>query len=240
MGLRANDLQEMILDTFEIDTFASKMGEDKDICVVSFIAKDRAPARDMMEFIEKGYNFVLDSDVSAGEDNDGNYHVFVELMRSPRLAEQISELVSGVAKLTGDMTWKFKYYKNSNVYEFNKDTLNNIVPKNSNEYSAMMETRRVNSIESFFKQTYKDNIVVEGNKVTVNKPFGVNFTFDIIEFGNRKDIQSQISETIKVDTKSTAQVMWLTKLLGDYNITKYGEEFVLENGNRAMKIKFGG
>jgi hypothetical protein len=224
MGLRANDLQEMVLDTFEIDSFQSKMGEDKDVCVISFIAKERSPARDMMEFIEKGYNFVLDSDVSAGED----------------LAENIHELVSGITKLTGDMNWKFKYYKNNNVYEFAKDKINSIVPKNSSEYSAMMETRRVNSIESFFKQTYKDTIVVEGNRVTVNKPFGINFAFDILEFGDKKDIQSQISETIKVDTKSTAQIMWLTKLLGDFNITKYGEEFVLENGNRAMKIKFEG
>lgn len=240
MGLRANDLQEMVLDTFEIDSFQSKMGEDKDVCVISFIAKERSPARDMMEFIEKGYNFVLDSDVSAGEDRDGNYHVFVELMRTPDLAENIHELVSGITKLTGDMNWKFKYYKNNNVYEFAKDKINSIVPKNSSEYSAMMETRRVNSIESFFKQTYKDTIVVEGNRVTVNKPFGINFAFDILEFGDKKDIQSQISETIKVDTKSTAQIMWLTKLLGDFNITKYGEEFVLENGNRAMKIKFEG
>ena len=65
-------------------------------------------------------------------------------------------------------------------------------------------------------------------------------SFNIESFGNRKDIQTDISETIKVDTKSTAEVLWLTKILGELNITKYGDEFVLENGNKAMKIKIEG
>ena len=47
-GLRPNDLQEMVYPTFEVDTFRSKMGEDHDVCVVSFQVKDRAPAKDLM------------------------------------------------------------------------------------------------------------------------------------------------------------------------------------------------
>jgi hypothetical protein len=82
----------MVHSTFDIDVHRSKMGEDKDICVLSFQVKDRAPAKDMMEFIEKGYHFVLDSDVSSGENEDGEYSVFVELSRSPRLAEQIKDI----------------------------------------------------------------------------------------------------------------------------------------------------
>ena len=35
MGLRAGDLNDLILDTFEVDNFQSKMGDDRDVCVVS-------------------------------------------------------------------------------------------------------------------------------------------------------------------------------------------------------------
>ena len=49
------------------------MGEDRDVCVISFQVTDRAPAKDLMEFIEKGYHFVLDSDVSSGENEKGEY-----------------------------------------------------------------------------------------------------------------------------------------------------------------------
>jgi hypothetical protein len=122
-GLRPMDLQEMVHPVFEVDSFRSKMGEDRDVCVISFQVKDRSPAKDLMEFIEKGFNFVLDADVSSGENNKGEYAVFVELSRSPRLAEQIKELTYGVKKLTGIENFKFKYHKNSEVHEASEDNL---------------------------------------------------------------------------------------------------------------------
>mgnify|MGYP007062033573 CR=1 FL=1 len=234
MGLRAGDLKDLVLDTFEVDNFQSKMGEDRDVCVVSFIARQRSPARDMMEFIEKGYNFVLDSDVSSGEDRDGNYHVFVELERDVQLPRNIKELTDGVSKLCGLENWKFKHYKNNKSFELK--SLSEVISKSPIEYDSMMENIRVESINRFFGKTYKDEIVVEGNSVTIKKAFGVSFNFAIESFGNKKDIDKDLSETIKIDTRSTAEVLWLTKLLGEMNITKYGDSFVLENGNRAMKI----
>ena len=109
-GLRSNDLKDMVHSVLTIDTHRSKMGEDRDVCVLSFKVNDRNPAKDLMEFIEKGYNFVLDADVSAGENEDGEYFVFVELSRTPRLAEQIKELEYGVRKLTDIEDWKFKQF----------------------------------------------------------------------------------------------------------------------------------
>ena len=44
---------------------------------------------------------------------------------------------------------------------------------------------------------------------------------------------------MKLDNKSMAEVMWLTKVLGDFNISKYGDEFVLEDGKRTMIISIG-
>ena len=56
----------MMYDIFEVDSYTSKMGEDKDIVVVSFTMKDKAPADDLVKFLESGYSFILDADVSAG------------------------------------------------------------------------------------------------------------------------------------------------------------------------------
>lgn len=235
MGLRANDLNGLIQDTFNVDSFQSKMGDDRDVCVISFVSKERAPARDMMEFIEKGYNFVLDSDVSAGEDSNGDYHVFVELQRDADLPNNIVELTDGLSKLTGNKSWSFKHYKGNNVHTL--DQLDEVISKSPIDYDAMMENIRVESINKFFNKTYKEELIVEGDTVTIKKPFGVSVQFKIDSFGTTKDIQKDLSETIKLDTKSTAEVLWLTKLLGEMNITKYGDDFVLENGRKAMKIK---
>jgi hypothetical protein len=61
MGLQTNDLQDLVYDIFEIDSFKSKMGEDKNIVVVSFATKTKESANDLMNFVEKGYPFVLDA-----------------------------------------------------------------------------------------------------------------------------------------------------------------------------------
>jgi uncharacterized membrane protein YheB (UPF0754 family) len=52
-------------------------------------------------------------------------------------------------------------------------------------------------------------------------------------------VTQNITETMKLDNKSMAEVMWLTKVLGDFNISKYGNEFVLEDGKRTMIISIG-
>jgi hypothetical protein len=234
-GLRPNDLEDMVFNIFEVDAFQSKMGEDRDVCVLSFKVKDRGPARDMMEFIEKGYNFVLDADVSAGEDRHGNYHVFVEVPRGQRLPQYIKDITEGVKRLTGITEWKFRHYKSFKSHDLSEDNLA-IIPQTPTDYDMMLENIRVESIQKFFSKTYKEEMVVEGNTVTINKPFGVKFSFNVVNFGKHDEIQKNITETFKLDTKSMAEVMWLTKVLGDFNISKYGDQFVLEDGKKTMII----
>jgi len=231
-GLRPNDLADMVFDSIEIDSFQSKMGEDRDVCVVSFKARERGPAKDMMEFIEKGYAFVLDADVSSGEDKHGLYHIFIELKRTPALYDQINELIDGVKRLTAINEWKFKYHKGNRYQSLDEQALKSAVPGTPDAYDMMVETIRVESIKRFFSKT-----IIEGNKITVIKPFGSRFTFNLVEFGQADDLQVKITETVKIDTKSMAEVMWLTKVLGDFNITKYGDQFVLEDGKKSMIIK---
>ena len=40
-------------------------------------------------FIEKGYPFVLDADVTSGEQSDGTYKVFVEIERNKDEVEKV-------------------------------------------------------------------------------------------------------------------------------------------------------
>jgi hypothetical protein len=58
----------------------------------------------------------------------------------------------------------------------------------------------------------------------------------MLQFADADQLEKDLTETVKMDSRSQAEVMWLTKLLGDMSINKYGDSFVLENGKRAMKI----
>jgi hypothetical protein len=236
-GLRSMDLKEMVHDIFEVDAFRSKMGEDQDVCVVSFKVKDRSPAKDLMEFIEKGYEFVLDADVSSGEDNNGEYSVFVEITRGPRLAEQIQQLTYGVKKLTGLDDLKFKYYKQNQVHEANTDNLKTKIPSNVNEYRQFIDRKKTEDVKSFFSKTLMDDLSLDGNVITIIKPFGSKIQLEIIKDGHTESILEGITDGYSVDQAATSEVFWLTKVLGDYTINKVGDTFVFNNGDRSMLLK---
>lgn len=236
-GLRPMDLKEMVHPTFDVDTFRSKMGEDRDVCVVAFQVKDRSPARDLMEFIEKGYDFVLDSDVSAGENTNGEYSVFVEISRTPKLAEQIKELMYGVKKLTGIDDFKFKYHKEHQVHEVTEDTLKSLIPPTAKEYDNKMNKLKTEDVKKFFTKTLMDDLTLEGDVITIHKPFNKKVQLQIVKDSPTESILEGIDDGFSVDEAATSEMFWLTKVLGDYSINKVGENFVFNNGSRSMLLK---
>ena len=236
-GLRPMDLAEMVYPTFEVDTYASKMGEDRDVCVLSFQVKDRAPAKDLMEFVEKGYHFVLDSDVSAGENENGEYSVFIELERSSKLAEQIKEITYGVRKLTGIEDFKFKYHKASGVHEVTEDTLNAVIPLSASDYDAAVTRVRVEGIKRFFSKTLMDDLTLDGDVITIHKPYDSKIQLRMVKEDTVESILEGVEDPIAMDEAAMSEIFWLTKVLGDYNINKVGESFVFDNNGQAMLLQ---
>lgn len=232
-GLRTHDLKELVHPVFEVDSFRSKMGEDQDVCVVSFKVVDRSPAKDLMEFIEKGYNFVLDADVSSGEDNSGEYSVFVEISRTPRLAENIKELTYGVKKLTGIEDFKFKYYKQDQIREATEENLKTI-PSSSNEYMGFMNRLRTEGVRQFFNKTLMDDLTIDGDIITIHKPWGNHVR---MQWMNEQDPSAIVEGAANMDPTATAEMFWLTKVLGNYDINKINDQFLFTNGDRAMLLR---
>ena len=112
MGLLKNDLAHLIDKVVEIDSINLKMGEDSDIVTLAFSVHGNEPAKDLENFIEKGYPFVLDADVTSGEQTDGTYKVFVEMERNKDIPTNILEIADGVSKLADIEGMRFRYYKN--------------------------------------------------------------------------------------------------------------------------------
>lgn len=231
-GLRPMDLEGMVYDLFEIDTYKSKMGDDRDVCVLSFRVKDRMPAIDMMEFVEKGFSFVLDADVSAGENEDGEYHVFVELPRKPKLAEYIKEITNGVRRLTGIKEWYFRYHKEFNRHTLDEETISKVVPNSPMDYDGLMEKQKTESIKSFFNKTLMDDLTREGSIITIHKPFNQQIKLRIVD-----DVNESAETGMQVDSGSMSEIFWLTKVLGNYNINKYGDRFALENNGQTIFLQ---
>ncbi len=111
-GLKAGDLEGIVEKQFTVDQFKSKMGEDKDVCVLSFTCNSQNGAKDLETFAEKGYKTILDADATPGTMEDGKYKVFIEFPRDEKLAPAITEFLNDLKKLTN----KFKFSKTKLIY----------------------------------------------------------------------------------------------------------------------------
>ena len=137
-NLEAGDLKRLIHNELHIDQYKSKMGTDEDVCVISFKVSGKEPSADLVSFIEKGYEFVLDADVSSGEKEGGDYLVFVELERSEKLPEQIMEIMKDLINLTEQKLedWRVRYYKSTTDHDLTKESLAGIIPLTPETYDA--------------------------------------------------------------------------------------------------------
>jgi len=178
-GLEKDDLKRLIHPELHIDEFKSKMGDDVDIIVVSFKVDSKNPASDLMNFIERGYEWVLDADVSSGELEDGNYLVFVELERNKDAPENIVKLVKDVLNLTGQKLdeWNFQYQKSSNQYPVDIEAIRKIVPLTATAYAAKYGKEEDEDLEA----------MMEAARVPMKKKAPVNdFTDTIRVFAGLK------------------------------------------------------
>ena len=132
------DLRRLVHDELHIDEYKSKMGDDADVCVVSFKVSGKEPSADLVSFIEKGYDYVLDADVSSGEKEGGDYLVFVELDRTEELPEQIIQIMEDLLNLTEQKIedWRVRYYKSSEDHDLTAETLEQIIPLTPEAYDA--------------------------------------------------------------------------------------------------------
>ena len=236
MGLRAGDLHDLVRPVFEVDSYRSKMGSDEDIVVVSFSVMEQQAAKDLVDFIEKGYNFVLDADATPGEIDEGIYKVFVEIERNQKIPVQISELLDGVGKLAEVDGFRFRYYKSFNSQIANLSNLQEMIPSDPNGYDQVVSESGVNNFKDFFNKSYVENIELYGDDLLIKKYYADPLAFKIKDFDNTHQINENIEEKINVD--SYPEIMFLTKYLGDYNVMKFGDKtLTFENEGHTLVVE---
>jgi len=237
MGLKSGDLNNLVYRIFEIDSYKSKMGSDADITVLSFTVYQKQPAVDLVNFIEKGYSFVLDADVSPGEQDDGSYRVFVEIERDRHVPEQIIELLDGISKLTDENNFKFRYYKGFKSHKVTFENLEKELPLDPDSYSNTVTESNMNNFKNFFNKSYLEEIDLnEDQELSIKKVYADTIAFKVKDFGNTAEISESIKD--KVNMNDYSEILFLTKYIGDYNVMKYGTKtLTFENEGYTLVVE---
>jgi len=236
-ALRPNDLKHLVKNVFDIDSHKSKIGNDRDICVLSFTVESKDPADDLERFFEMGYQFVMDAEATSGEMDDGKYRVFVEIERNKHIAEQIVELVDGLKKITGMEDVRFRYHKEFKSVEATEENLSSKIPVDPNSYDQQVQESTLNNFSNFFRDSYVDDISLLGENIKFKRIYKDPIELKIVDFGNKYDIYDSITGAIRLEGKDMSESLFLTKYIGDFNITKIGNQYVFEKNNHALILE---
>lgn len=234
MTLQAGDLTDLVDSTMQIDSYKSKMGDDSDIVVLSFDVKDKTAATDLVSFIEKGYRFVLDADFATVEDEKYDFKVYIELDRNESSIENILEIIDGVGKLTGIQEFMFQYYKSFKPYELNPKTLKKHVPLSKDKYNAVVTESNMNNFKNFFNKSYLEEITLVDDVLTLKKIWAQPLSFKVLEFAESNELLNSLTEGYNFN--DFGEIIFLCKYIGDYNISKYGNNLVFENEGKSLLL----
>jgi len=237
MSLQPNDLEGFVNEIFTIDSYKSKMGQDSEVAVLAFEVQDKAPAKDLMNFIEKGYDFVLDSDVSSGEDSKGKYQVFVELERNRRLPERIATILEDLTKLTGNDDWRFRYYKGIESKGFDESTASSLIPLNKDAYEGMINEYQQSELNRFFNKGVTEQKWIDENTIEFSKHVAGNIRMKVVDEGTTQEMVLKYPGAIKLGENSMSENLFLTKYFGNYNIYKIDEYLFFTNGTRTKVMQ---
>lgn len=236
-GLKAGDLEGIVEKRFSVDQYKSKMGDDKDICVLAFVCSGAAGAKDLENFAEKGYKKVLDADATPGTMDDGKHRVFIEFPREEKLDQYIGEFLDDLKKLTNIKTFEFTYHKRSVPFEASRANLASVIPLTPEAYKIKTHSMRLGEVNTFFDKFQLLEFKLDKNIIAVKKRgTQEELKFELHAYGNTNDILKK-TRAFKIDTESMSECLFLTKYFGPYNITKtYEDKFIFSKGGESALV----
>jgi len=139
MALDPQDLEGRIEATVHFDEYKPKMGKDDAVIVATFKVFGKQAAQDLENFIEMGYDWVIDSETSAGEISEGRYIVFVEAERRNSYPQKFMSMISDLNNLTDVEDWTMVYFakpdsKKNAVQAMSIETLSASIPLSPKKY----------------------------------------------------------------------------------------------------------
>ena len=144
-GLDYHDLDGQMLPIVTVDEYEAHMGTNSEIVTLAFTVKSEAAANDLADWFERGYDWVLDAQVSEGEVRPGKYLVFVEMNRRSSVPKRIIELLDDLETLTDMPVKDWTVMVDDEEYAPEEDILKQVITISPHYYR---ETEEVDEEET--------------------------------------------------------------------------------------------
>ena len=147
-GLDYHDLEGQMLPIVSVDEYAAHMGKDSEIVTLAFTIKSEAAGNDLVDWFERGYDWVLDAQVSEGEVKPGQYLVFVEMNRRTSVPKRIIELLDDLETLTAIPVKDWTIVVDEEEHSPEEDILKQVITISPHDYreSEEVEEEEINEM----------------------------------------------------------------------------------------------
>lgn len=139
-GFDYHDLVGQIESTITVDEYSAKMGGDDEIITLAFTVKGKQASEDLVDWFERGYDWILDAQVSDGELVPGKYLVFVEMNRRSKAPERIIELIEDMETLTDMPLKEWTVTVDDEDYEPDATQLKSVMILSPHDYRQQKES----------------------------------------------------------------------------------------------------
>lgn len=139
-SLREGDLRDTVDELIEIDRYKPKLGTEADTIVIAFKCATSEVAVDLGAYLEWSSNGIEDVEVSDASDDNGKFHVYIELKRLPGVNDKIVKIIKDVEHATEPQEWKFVGMDGKRM-ELDLGNLNASIIQDSKLYELPPESR---------------------------------------------------------------------------------------------------
>ena len=163
--------------------------------------------------------------------------MFVEIERNKRIPEQVLELLNGVSNLAEINDFKFRYYKSFDSMDATRENLDSKIPKSKNDYEVNIQENHFNNFSNFFSRSFLETVSVDNEDLIFQKKYSEPLRMRIKGFGTKQEVYENTKGPIMLESKDISEVLFYTKYIGNYNITKVSNIYIFENEGYALALE---
>jgi hypothetical protein len=139
-SLKYLDMEHQFYPILGIDQFSSQIGDDSEFVTIDFAVKSSSVAEDLITWLERGYDWIIDSESSPGEVSNNKYLVFAEMNRRTSVPKKIMDMLFDLETLCGIKAGDWKLKIGDELYPATRENIEQNVLLSPHEYRVSRET----------------------------------------------------------------------------------------------------
>jgi hypothetical protein len=139
-SLQYLDMEHQVYPILGVDQYKSKIGDDSEFVTIDFTVKSKSVTEDLVIWLERGYDWIIDSEESPGEVKNNQYLVFAEMNRRTWVPKRIMELLFDFETLTGIKAGEWKLRIGEKLYPATEQNIKDHVTLSPHEYRIDRES----------------------------------------------------------------------------------------------------